>query len=159
MPQTPPPPPKRILFACTYNRIRSPMAAALMTALYPNQHQVDSCGVAISDAIGDGFTIAVMQEVGIDLTQHTAQDVASLDLDNTDMIICLSETSYEKICAMRGKLHQCDIHYWSIYDPDLLAETRANRLAGYRAVREALRTRLIQHFGTPLTDAAKISTQ
>lgn len=157
MPHITPPTPKRILFACTYNRIRSPMAAALMSALYPNQHQVDSCGVAISDAIGDGFTIAVMQEVGIDLTNHSAQDVTSLNLDNTDMIICLSETSYEKICAMGGKLHQCDIHYWSIYDPNLLAENRENRLAGYRAVREALRTRLIKHFGKPLTDRAKPS--
>ena len=156
MPTQPPTHAQRIIFACTYNRIRSPMAAALMSALYPNHTSITSCGVEIKDSIGDGFTIAVMQEVGIDLTHHASRDITSLAIHPSDTIICLSETSYETICRMRSNLPEaCQIDYWSVYHPDLLAESRHRRLAGYRAVREELRARLIKHFGRPLTNLAK----
>ena len=141
------PPSPRIVFVCTYNRIRSPMAAALLTALSPELDKVDSCGVAINDSFADGFTIAVMAEVGIDLNNHTAKDVADMDLTTADMIVCFSETSYEVLCKMRKTLPTaCDILYWPVYDPDLLAESRPRRLAGYRAVRDTIRQHLLTHF-------------
>lgn len=140
---------QRIVFVCTYNRIRSPMAAALSGAMQQDI-VADSCGVAISDGLADGFTIAVMNEVGLDLANHEAKDVTSLDLTGVDVIVCLSETSYEHLCKMRKTLPSaCRIEYWPVYHPDLLAEGRQRRLAGYRAVRDDLRRLLAEYFGLP----------
>ena len=140
----------RIIFVCTYNRIRSPMAAALLADMHPDIAEIDSCGVAISDSLhslADGFTIAVMQELGIDVSQHEAKDVTDMALTEADMIVCFSETSYEALCRMRKTLPEnCDVLYWPVYDPNLLAENREQKLSGYRAVRDAIRARLQQHF-------------
>ena len=67
-----------ILFACTHNKIRSPMAEALTKTMYPSRiAHIDSCGIDDGGGIGDGFTIAVMQEIGIDLLDHTPKSFAA----------------------------------------------------------------------------------
>ena len=50
--------PGAVLFACTANRVRSPMAEGLMRAFYGSQVFVDSCGVAPKEEL-DPFTAAV----------------------------------------------------------------------------------------------------
>lgn len=138
-----------ILFACTHNKIRSPMAEALMQAMYPSKiAHIDSCGIDDGGGIGDGFTIAVMQEIGIDLLDHTPKAFADRTSPDIDLVICFSEASFETASQIPA-LNSAEITYCPIYDPQLIAESREIRLDAYRNIRDTIKTMLIERFGTP----------
>ncbi len=140
-----------ILFACTHNKIRSPMAEALMQAMYPTKiAHIDSCGIDDGGGIGDGFTIAVMQEIGIDLLDHTPKSFTARTSPEIDLVICFSEASFETANQIPA-LDKAEIIYCPIYDPQLIAEARDARLDAYRNIRDTIKTMLIERFGTPDT--------
>ena len=138
-----------ILFACTHNKIRSPMAEALMQAMYPTKiAHIDSCGIDDGGGIGDGFTIAVMQEIGIDLLDHTPKSFTARTNPEIDLVICFSEASFETANQIPA-LDKAEITYCPVYDPQLIAEAREQRLDAYRNIRDTIKTMLIERFGTP----------
>ncbi len=139
--------PASILFACTHNKIRSPMAEALMKAMYGEKiRHIDSCGIDDGGDIGDGFTIAAMREIGIDVFHHTPKSFDDLEQRNIDLLVCFSEASYEAACHISA-LNADQIEYWPVYDPQLIAEGREARLAAYRNVRDHIKDMLISRFG------------
>jgi protein-tyrosine-phosphatase len=60
--------PASVLFACTENALRSPMAEAMMKHLHGHHVFVDSVGVRAGTL--DGFAVEVMAEIGLDMTRH-----------------------------------------------------------------------------------------
>ena len=139
--------PARILFACTHNKIRSPMAEALMKTLYSRHITfVDSCGIDEGGGVGDGFTIAVMREIGNDLLDHMPKSFGDLEQQKIDLVICFSEASYEAACHIPS-LKADQIEYWPAYDPQLIAEGHEARLAAYRNIRDQIRDMLTERFG------------
>ena len=140
-----------ILFACTHNKIRSPMAEALTKTMYPAKiAHIDSCGIDDGGGIGDGFTIAVMREIGIDLLNHTPKSFTARTSPEIDLVICFSEASFETANQIPA-LNSAEITYCPIYDPQLIAEARDARLDAYRNIRDTIKTMLIERFGTPDT--------
>ena len=61
--------PQSILFCCDHNAVRSPMAEGIMKKLYGTDTYVQSVGV-INDLEIDGFSIAVCDEIGVELSRH-----------------------------------------------------------------------------------------
>ena len=61
--------PASVLYVCSMNRVRSPMAAGLTRKLYGDALQVDSSGLHASEEV-DMMAAVVMQEVGVDLLDH-----------------------------------------------------------------------------------------
>ena len=61
--------PGAVLFACTTNAVRSVMAAAILRHLAGKRAYVASAGVRAGTS--DPFVTAVMDEIGIDVSQHT----------------------------------------------------------------------------------------
>ena len=57
--------PGSVLFACTQNAIRSPMAENIMKYLHGRRVFVQSAGVRAGEL--DPFAVAVMDEIGIDI--------------------------------------------------------------------------------------------
>ena len=57
--------PASLLFACSENSVRSPMAEALAKRLYGQASYIDSVGVQPGEL--DSFAAAVLDEIGIDL--------------------------------------------------------------------------------------------
>ena len=55
--------PGAVLFSCTRNAVRSPMAEGLLKHLLGHRVYVDSVGVRPLEV--DGFSIQVMDEIGI----------------------------------------------------------------------------------------------
>ena len=138
--------PLNILFACTHNKIRSPMAEAMMKSTYAHHiGMVDSCGMDDGGDIGDGFTIAVMQEVGLDLMDHEPKSFADLELLPFDLVMCFSEASYEEASRI-PMLANATIEYRPVYDMELIAEGREARLNAYRNVRDDINTLLNDRF-------------
>ena len=60
---------KRVLFVCTHNAGRSPMAAAFFNQLAPADVRADSAGSAPVAEV-QPLVVDVMREVGIDLSTH-----------------------------------------------------------------------------------------
>jgi len=62
----------RVLFICTANAARSQMAEGLLRAKYGDRYEVFSAG--IRQAKVSIRAIAVMQEIGIDISHHRSKN-------------------------------------------------------------------------------------
>ena len=140
--------PGAVLFACTANRVRSPMAEGLMRAFYGSEVFVDSCGVAPKEDL-DPFTAAALEEVGCGLKSHAPKSFADLNDASFDVIVALTPEASLRVADMaRG----CAVErlYWPTLDPSLNAGSREGMLDAYRAMREELKARILQRFGPPI---------
>jgi len=138
--------PGGVLFVCTYNRVRSPMAAGLMRKLYGQDALVDSCGLEPGSEV-DAFAAAVMAEVGVDLLDHTPQRLEDLIADGRfTRIVTLSE---EAEADLRGRdLSPAPMH-WTIADPAHCEDAREARLEAYRLTRSQIHACILDQFGAP----------
>lgn len=143
--------PGSVLFCCTYNSVRSPMAEAIMKYLHGKQVYVDSVGVRAQEV--DGFVVAVMDEIGIDVTKHKSKTFDDLEDDSFDLIISLSPEAQHKAVDMTRTM-ACDVEFWNTLDPTIVEGSREDRLEAYRTVRDGLMKRIRERF--PLTGAPQI---
>ena len=75
--------PSAVLFACSMNAIRSPMAAAMLKHFAGHRIYVTSAGVHAGEM--DPFVAAVMDEFGIDLSEHAPQTIRELHDTSFDL--------------------------------------------------------------------------
>lgn len=141
--------PAAVLFACTLNRVRSPMAAALMRRRWGDRVHVDSCGLAAGEGV-DPFADVVMRELDLSLEAHRPKAFADLEDGSFDLIVALSPEAHDA-AAEFARCLAAEVLYWPMPDPTApdVAETREQRLLAYRAVRDELDRRLIDRFGPP----------
>jgi len=151
MASPPPSQPGAVLFACNFNRVRSPMAEALLKRLVGDRIYVDSCGLryppldAEHMAGIDPFVAAVMAEVGCDLTGHRVKTFEDLEDNSFDLIVSLTpQSQHRAVEVARGR--SAEIEYWPILDPTLVEGAREARLNAYREVRDALAARIAARF-------------
>lgn len=143
--------PGSVLFCCTQNSIRSPMAEALLKYLHGKRIYVDSVGVRASEI--DGFAVAVMDEIGIDLAKHRPKTFDELEDTSFDLIISLSPEAQHSAVEMTRTM-ACDVEYWPTMDPSVIEGSREERLEAYREVRDTLLARIRERF--PPTGAPQI---
>lgn len=139
--------PSAVLFACTHNMIRSPMAEGLMKALFPNKVFADSCGIDAGSS--DGFVITVMDEIGIDMSAHQPKSFADLDNEYFDLVICFSEESHQEALKITQD-KATEVEYWPVFDAGLLSDKRDEQLTAYRQVRDIIAEKLKARFDTRL---------
>lgn len=135
--------PGSVLFCCTMNAVRSPMAEGILKHLYGQRVYVDSVGVRKGEI--DGFAIAVMDEIGIDLQRHKTKTFDDLEDTSYDLIISLSPEAQHKAVEMTRTM-ACDVEFWPTFDPTFVEGSREERLAAYRQVRDALLDRIKRRF-------------
>lgn len=141
--------PGAVLFACNYNRVRSPMAAALMTLIYGDRVFVDSCGLKQGEGI-DPFVVAVMDELGADLSGHQGKRFEGLEDGSFDVVVSLTpEAQHRAVEMARGR--SVEVEYWPTADPTLATGSREAVLDVYRQVRDALKAHILARFGKPST--------
>ena len=138
--------PGSILFACTHNAIRSPMAEAVMKYLHGRRVYVDSVGVRPQPL--DPFVLAALDEIGIDLSRHRPKSFDDLEDDYFDLVISLSPEAQHRAVELT-RTSSCEIEFWPIMDPSLITGSREQRLAAYRALRDELLQRLGRRFPPP----------
>ena len=135
--------PGSVLFACTLNSIRSPMAAALMRQIHGARVFVDSAGVRTAPI--DPFAVAVMAEIGIDLKAHQAKRMADLDDTSFDLVVSLSPDA-QHLAVELTRASACEVEFWPVFDPTAVEGSREETLNAYRLVRDHLRKRILQRF-------------
>ena len=143
--------PGSVLFCCTMNSVRSPMAEGILKHLHGSRVYVDSVGVRKGEI--DGFAISVMDEIGIDLQRHRGKTFDDLEDTSFDLIISLSPEAQHKAVEMTRTM-ACDVEFWPTFDPTFIEGSREERLDAYRKVRDALMQRIRQRF--PTTGAPQI---
>jgi protein-tyrosine-phosphatase len=135
--------PQSVLFACTFNAIRSPMAEALARHFFGRDIYFASAGVRAGET--DPFAESVMDELGIDLAKHRPHTFEDLEDSSFDLIVTLSPEAHHKALEFTRTL-ATDVVYWPTIDPTAVQGSRDTILAAYRGVREALQKRIKEAF-------------
>ena len=141
--------PGAVLFACNFNRVRSPMAEALLKRALGDRVYVDSCGLKQEPGeAGEGadpFVRSVMEEISVDLASHAPKTFDELEDASFDLVISLTpEAQHRAVEMTRGRA--AEIEYWPTFDPTLAEGSREVRLAAYREVRDHLAKRIAERF-------------
>ncbi|MFQ5992604.1 MAG: low molecular weight phosphatase family protein [Nitrospiraceae bacterium] len=78
----------RLLFLCSGNTCRSPMASGIARRVFGPSHRVMSAGAETgSGEAAAQDAIAAMSELGVDISSHCTVDIADLDLTSFDLIV------------------------------------------------------------------------
>jgi len=135
--------PGSVLFCCTLNAVRSPMAEGLFKLLYKRRVFVDSVGVRAGEL--DPFAVAVMDEIGIDISRHRSKSFDNLDDTSFDLIVSLSPEAHHRALEMTRTM-ACEVEFWNTFDPSIVEGNRDVRLDAYREVRDTLMRRIRERF-------------
>jgi protein-tyrosine-phosphatase len=139
--------PQAVLFACGMNAVRSPMAAGLFKQLFGKSIYVASAGVQKGEL--DPFVVAVMDEIGIDISRHKPIDFEELEeLEglNFDLIVTLSPPAHHKALDLTRTIAS-DVEYWPTIDPTGIEGSREQKMNAYREVRDTLLAQIRKRFG------------
>lgn len=136
--------PSAVLFACTLNAIRSPMAAAIMHHHFGHKVYVASAGIAAGDP--DPFVGMIMDEIGIDLKKHRPHSFEDLEDSAFDLLITLSPEAKAKADDM-SRTMAIETENWAIFDPSQTQGSREQILDSYRQVRDDIVKKVMQRFG------------
>lgn len=95
----------RILFVCTGNFCRSPMAAAILKDLLQGNskdelYQVRSAGTWTRDGLSASpLTLQAMEELGLDIRAHRTHHLTSQDIDQASLIIVMTHDHREALAV------------------------------------------------------------
>jgi arsenate reductase (thioredoxin) len=133
---------KRVMFVCKHNSRRSQMAEGFARTLGKGKITVSSSGLDVSQV--DPMAIAVMSEMGIDISNQTSQALSNFHPENYDAVISL--------CGCGANLPEAWVlrelfEDWQLEDPkDKTIET-------FRKVRDEIKVR-VSNLITSLTEVA-----
>lgn len=133
------------------------MAEGIMKKFYGQGTYVQSVGVQ-NDMEIDGFSIAVCQELGVELSRHRSRSFDEMDqlgddLSSFDLVVALSPASHARALELTQYYHLA-VEFWPTVDPTGLGETREAKLDNYRAARDQIITRLTERWG-PAQDSTQ----
>lgn len=140
--------PGSVLFLCTRNAIRSPLAEGLMKQELQLSGRtgvfVASAGLYPTDI--DGFVVSALGEQGVDMHRHQSRPFDAHSDGGYDLIIALSKQAEgEAQKAMRAQA--TDVESWDVLDPSLVDGTRDMKLDAYRETRDQIRSKIKERFG------------
>ena len=136
--------PLRVLFACTLNSSRSPMAEALSRKMFGERLVAASAGLRAAEM--DGFVLCVLAEMGIDMTRHSPRTLDEVDLAQFILAVALSPEAHGRVLELTRELRVA-VEYWPTEDVACLDGARDHKLAAYRQLRDCMMDRLKRRFG------------
>ena len=128
---------RRVLILCTGNSARSQMAEGLLRHDAGDRFEVESAGTKPGHVRPEA--IAVMKEVGIDLSGHRSKHVDEFADQSFDYVLTVCDNAKESCPIFPG--HGNRIHR-AFDDPAALEGSEQHRLALFRRVRDEIRAYL-----------------
>jgi arsenate reductase len=128
---------RRVLFLCTHNSARSQMAEGFLRAMAGDRFEVASAGTEATHV--RPLAVKTMAEVGIDLRGQTSKTLDQFVRQPWDFVITLCDSANEAcpvFPAAAKRLH------WGFPDPSAAKGPEDEKLAVFRAVRDAIKRRL-----------------
>jgi arsenate reductase len=127
--------PRGLLFLCVANSARSQMAEGVARAVLPPEVRVWSAGSNPTSVRPEA--IAVLGEIGIDISGQRSKHVAEIAAADVDTVITLcTEEECPLFLGEARRLH------WGLPDPAAVQGSEPDRLNAFRSTRDELRRRL-----------------
>ena len=120
--------PQSILFMCNYNSVRSPMAECLAKSHCGTSVFVDSVGIRADLMEVNHFSVSVMEELGLDLSNHKSKHFHELNDTSFDLVIALNSEAHRKAIELT-RVYSTEVEYWPIEDPTTIKGSRENIMA------------------------------
>ena len=127
--------PKGILFLCVANSARSQMAEGIARSLAPPDIKIWSAGSHPASVHPEA--VAVLKEIGVDISRHHSKSVADIPSNEVDTVITLC--SEQECPAYLGKAERL---HWGLADPASVTASGEAALAAFRKVRDELLRRI-----------------
>jgi arsenate reductase len=129
---------KRVLFICTRNSARSQMAEGLINHDLAGKVQAFSAGIEPSSV--HPLAIAVMKEVGIDISRHRSKSIDEFADEKFDFVITLCDHAAESCPIFFGGVQR--IHM-GLPNPAAGSGNPEEKMAAFRKVREQIREEVV----------------
>jgi arsenate reductase len=130
---------KRVLFVCTGNKARSQMAEGLLRHLAGDRFEAHSAGTRPSGLAAE--TVAVMREIGIDVSGQRSKHVDEYAGQAFDYVITVCDSARQECPVFPGG----EQTHWDVEDPADTEGAGASRIDAFRKARDTLRA-LIEEF-------------
>ena len=128
---------RKIIFICTGNACRSQIAEGLLRNLASDKFSVFSAGSHPNQV--HPMSVAVMEEVGIDISHHTSDPISDYVDHGIDVVITVCDNAKQACPVFPGNVEH--IH-WSIEDPFNGWDFDPLDLDNFRKVREDINSRI-----------------
>ena len=136
----------RVLFLCTGNSARSPMAEGWLRHLAGDRFDAFSAG---THPVGlNPGSVEAMAEIAIDISGHHSKNVSEFMTQPFDHVITVCDRAKESCPLWPGSTH---LLHWSFDDPAAATGSEEERRHLFRRVRDEIAEQ-IRHF---LTQRAK----
>lgn len=137
--------PHSVLFICNFNAVRSPMAEGLTKYFCGHQIFTDSVGIRAEEKCANPFAIAVMEEIGLDISAHRPKRYEDLMDSSFDLVVTLSPEAQHKAIDLTRTL-DCQVEYWPTLDPTAVLGNRENIISAFRQTRDMITDRIKRRF-------------
>lgn len=128
---------KTLYFLCTGNSCRSQMAEGWAKKLLPSSWTVKSAGI---EAHGlNPNAVKAMNEIGIDISNHTSDLIDPEILNNATLVVTLCGDAADK-CPMTPPYVRRE--HWGFPDPAKAEGTSEEKWAVFQQVRDAIGARI-----------------
>jgi arsenate reductase len=129
---------KRVLFICTHNSARSQMAEGLINHDLAGKVQAFSAGMEPSSV--NPLAIAVMMELGIDISGHRSKSIDEFVNEKFDFVITLCDHAAESCPIFFGGVQRIHMGF---PNPTAASGSDEERLMAFRKVRNQIREEVV----------------
>lgn len=133
---------KRVLILCTANSARSQMAEGLLRHDAGDRFDVASAGSRATAVRPEA--VAVMQEIGIDISSHRSKSLDEFRDQKFDYVLTVCDQANESCPVFPANSNR--LHH-NFDDPAAVTGSEHERLAAFRRDRDELRAYLRQFAG------------
>lgn len=138
---------KKVLFLCTANSCRSQMAEGIANHYLGERLEAVSAGTEASFV--NPRAIAVLKEIGIDISQHRSKNLDEFAEQNFEYVITLCGDANEKCPLFFGGVRRTHLGF---SDPAKATGGEEEIMLEFRKVRDEIKSTLIDFFGKEFTE-------
>ena len=130
-----------VLFLCTHNSARSQMAEGILNHIYPDQYEASSAGILPTQV--NPFTIQVLKEINIHISNHQAKSIQEFKDTQFDIVVTVCDNAKETCPFFPGK----KVFHQSFPNPTKYQGNPEEILLRFRSVRNEILKWITEVFG------------
>jgi len=142
---------QRVLFICTHNSARSQMAEGFLNRLGAGRFEARSAGT--EPGVLNPLAVQVMAEEGVDISGQRTKGLDAFLKEPFDYVITVCDDANETCPVFPNARHRL---HWSFPDPSRAEGTREERLAFFRAIRDAIRARVEEFLTASVPEGGRL---